>query len=266
MIVRRFFADKIWKTYVILPMITLLCLAGFIGSLLFPNKVLDTYVINMAEEEGDTEVLLPLSRVADKQVAYRVNTKTQPMHGIQIGINKQGREITSSNLRYQVYADEGIENLDMTQILEHGRLVSDAVYDLALGDNLQYVYLPFPGYENCTGRLVIVFSMEPKAMEAASEEEIAIMANHTKVDETQTRYMTNKDAYAAEDYAQVEAVNRNLSLKCSYIYTHDTYPFLYDFRIMTFVFLAVSMTVSYPAVTRWKKKRRDKKKERRKEK
>ena len=247
-------------------MITLLCLAGFIGSLLFPNKVLDTYVINMSEEEGDTEVLLPLSRVSDKKVVYRVDSTGRPMRGIQVGINKQGNEITASNLRYQVYADEGIEDLEMSQILKNGRLLSDAIYDLSQGDNLQYVYLPFANYETCQGRLVIVFSIEPKVAEAAAQEEIAIMANHHETKGTQTRYMTDKTAYAAEDYAQVEAVNRDLSLKCSYIYTHNTYPFLYDFRIMTFVFLAASMAVGYPAVTRWRKERRDKRKERRKDK
>ena len=266
MIVRRFFVDKIWKAYVILPMITLLCLAGFIGSLLFPNKVLDTYVINMSEEEGDTEVLLPLSRVAYKQVAYRVDTGNRPMRGIQIGINKQGKEITANNLRYQVYADEGIEDLEMTQILKNGRLLSDTVYDLAQGDNLQYVYLPFSNYEACQGKLVIVFAIEPKVAQDAAQEEIAIMANHHETEGTQTRYMTDKTAYAAEDYAQVEAVNRDLSLKCSYIYTHNTYPFLYDFRIMTFVFLAASMAVGYPAVSKWKKGRGKKRKERRRDK
>ena len=92
------------------------------------------------------------------------------------------------------------------------------------------------------------------------------MANHHETEGTQTRYMTDKTAYAAEDYAQVEAVNRDLSLKCSYIYTHNTYPFLYDFRIMTFVFLAASMAVSYPAVSKWKKGRSKKRKERRKDK
>ena len=45
--------SKLGKPYYILPIITLLFLTGFIGSYLFPNTVLDTYVINMTETEGD---------------------------------------------------------------------------------------------------------------------------------------------------------------------------------------------------------------------
>lgn len=137
MIVRQDLIKKIWKAYVILPLITLFCLAGFIGSLLFPNKVLDTYVINMSEEEGDTEILLPLSHVAQRQVAYRVDTSERPMRGIQIGINKQGREITGSCLRYQVYAAEKTQKMDVAQITAKGQPLSDSLYDLSQGDNLQ---------------------------------------------------------------------------------------------------------------------------------
>lgn len=264
MIVRQDLMEKIWKAYVILPLITLFCLAGFIGSLLFPNKVLDTYVINMSEEEGDTEILLPLSHDAQRQVAYRVDTSGRPMRGIQIGINKQGREITGCYLRYQVYAGEKIQKMDMAQITAEGQPLSDSLYDLSQGDNLQYVYLPFTEYEKCVGNLVIVFSVEPKEEGAADGEEIAIMANHHEVEKTETCYVTDRGDYAQEDYAQVEAINRDLSLKCSHIYTHDTYPLLYDFRILTFVFLAVSMAVSYPAVTRWQIRRREKRRQKRK--
>lgn len=266
MIVRQDLIEKIWKAYVILPLITLFCLAGFIGSLLFPNKVLDTYVINMSEEEGDTEILLPLSHAVQRQVAYRVDTSGRPMRGIQIGINKQGREITGSYLRYQVYAGEKIQRMDMAQITAKGQLLSDSLYDLSQGDNLQYVYLPFTAYEKCAGNLVIVFSVEPKEEGAADGEEIAIMANHHEVEKTETCYVTDRGDYAQEDYAQVEAINRDLSLKCSHIYTHNTYPFLYDFRILTFVFLAASMAVSYPAVTRWQIRRREKRRQQRKQK
>ena len=52
--------SKLGKPYYILPIITLLFLTGFIGSYLFPITVLDTYVINMTETEGDEELLLPL--------------------------------------------------------------------------------------------------------------------------------------------------------------------------------------------------------------
>ena len=72
--------SKLGKPYYILPIITLLFLTGFIGSYLFPNTVLDTYVINMTETEGDEELLLPLS--ATDPVTYEMNTGTLAMRGI----------------------------------------------------------------------------------------------------------------------------------------------------------------------------------------
>jgi hypothetical protein len=61
------------------------------------------------------------------------------------------------------------------------------------------------------------------------------MANHRAVDGAVTTAPAVVTELSAAD----------VSLKCSYIYTHETYPFLYDFRLLTFVFLAASMTVSY---------------------
>ena len=66
--------------HIVLPILTLLCLAGFIGSLLFPKKVLDTYQINVTEEEGDAEFAIPLS---DREMlSYSLNTAGNPMRGI----------------------------------------------------------------------------------------------------------------------------------------------------------------------------------------
>lgn len=203
---------KFFKATILLPLITLFCFAGFIGSLLVPNTVLDTYVINMTEEEGDAEVLLPLS--FDNAIVYEMNTNGRSMNGIQIGINKNGMAYSEAILSYQVYLGE--------------QLVSDNQYDLTSLDDLQYVYLPYQNYESCNGDIRIEFKMK-----SCSDTKLpAVVANHSIVKGIKT-------ITADENQEEV-------SLKGNHIYTHDTYPFLYDFRILAFLFLAVSMTVSFP--------------------
>ena len=207
------------KIHIILPVITLICLAGFIGSLIFPDTVLDTYSVNMAEQEGDTEVMLSLAEGA--HIGYQMDTNGMAMRGIQIGINKKGQALEGT-LHYDVYVmkDNNVQN---------GELVSSNIYDVSQGFDLQYVYLPYDAYEQCAGLIYIDFYMD----EVKSEESApAIMANHTLTQNT----ITTADSEA--DFTG--------SLKCSYIYTHKTYPFLYDFRILTFIFLAASMAVKYP--------------------
>ena len=44
----------------ILPLVTLLLFIGLIISQLVPKKVIDTYKVNITEEEGDTEVMIDL--------------------------------------------------------------------------------------------------------------------------------------------------------------------------------------------------------------
>lgn len=214
---------KLVKPYYILPIITLLFLTGFIGSYLFPNTVLDTYVINMTETDGDEEVMLPLSATAP--VIYEMNTGTLAMRGIQIGINKQGQALSGTTLVYRVYAGDNC--------------VSENRYAVGSGDDLQYVYLPFENQKDCIGKLKITFQLE----NAGETDPVlpALMANHTEVKDTVTT-----PAQTDTDTQQTGVTAENVSLKCSYIYTHNTYPFLYDCRLLTFVFLAASMAVCYP--------------------
>ncbi len=209
---------KTWKPHIILPIITLLCLAGFIGSYVFPNTVLDTYVINMTEEEEDTEVLLPLS--LQIPIEYKMNTGGLAMRGIQVGIHKRGHALEKTNLIYSIYAGE--------------ECISHNMYEVAAGDDLQYVYLPFENYEACVGELKITFVLD--AAEENPDAFPALMANHAQV----------KDAKTIAENRLDQSQNEEVALKCNYIYTHDTYPFLYDFRLLTFIFLAASMTVMYP--------------------
>lgn len=215
---KKFTKKNINIAHMILPILTLFCLAGFIGSLLFPNKVLDTYKINVTEEEGDTEFTIPLSK--EDTISYAMNATANPMQGIQVGISKEGETQEGVLLHYQVYRQEKDKSL--------GELLSDNVYEVELGDNLQYVYLPFENSESCTGDIVVCFTYESEndTMKAP-----ALLANHTLIKDTTT---------------MVGDTKIDGSLKSMYIYTHDTYPLLYDFRLMTFVFLAASMAVTYP--------------------
>lgn len=217
--------QKLWKPYIILPMLTLFFLAGFIGSYIFPNTVLDTFVINMEEEEDDTEVLLPLS--LQEPIVYELNTKGLPMRGIQVGINKRGYAQENTTLVYAVYKEE--------------ECISRNVYGVAAGDDIQYVYLPFENYEACIGDIKITFLLETAG---DAETYPALMANHAQIEHGKT---TAENRPVGEEETQV-------ALKCSHIYTHDTYPFLYDCRLLTFVFLAASMAVVYPQRSRKEEK------------
>lgn len=216
------------KVYIILPVITFLCFAGFIGSLVFPDTVLDTYEVNMKEDEGDEEVALSLQ--GENHITYEMNTNGLAMRGIQVGINKQGKDL------------KGILHYDVYLLKDNSKnLVSSNVYSLEEGFDLQYVYLPYNEYEKCVGNIMIDFYTEGNTEEAQSP---AIMANHKMTENTKTSCTIDSE-FAG-------------SLKGSYIYTHKTYPFLYDFRIMTCIFLAVSMTVQYPRLKGKAKKKHEK--------
>lgn len=228
---------KIWKAYVILPAITLLCFAGFIASLLFPNTVLDTYVINMTEEEGDTEELVPLYLGSQNALWYCMDTQGRSMRGIQIGIAKSGREFRNTDLVYVV------SNRETGEVLSQNR------YALSEGQDLQYVYLPYANSDACKGKIRIDFYLEGE--ETDGDIRPCVVCNHHEVEN-----VIFYDGVIAEDVR----INPP-SLKCSYIYSHETYPFLYDFRIMSFVFLAASMAISYPMVTETRKAKKKNKKE-----
>ena len=159
---------------IVFPLLTLICLAGFIGSLIFPNRVLDTYVMNMQQEEGDREVLLPLSY--EKPLLYRIDTQGRPMQGVQLGIHKRGVSQEGQILSYNVKAG--------------GTIVSENVYSLSQGDDLQYVFLPFQNPDNCIGNLEVSFLLIKDAAagkaELPEEQRAALTANFAAVDGTET--------------------------------------------------------------------------------
>ena len=243
---------------IIFPLLTLICLAGFIGSLIFPNHVLDTFIMNMDQEEGDREVLLPLSY--EKPLLYRIDTQGKALQGVQLGIHKRGLSQEGQVLAYSVKVG--------------GSVVSENVYSLSEGDDLQYVYLPFQNPESCIGDLEISFLLKTDpaagAAELPIEQRAALTANFSTVDGTETilydgAQIVEEAREDSGDFEKDETIsdpgneqrldqeenageidkNEKPALKGSHIYSHDTYPFLYDTRLLTFIFLAVSMTVAF---------------------
>ena len=112
------------------------------------------------------------------------------------------------------------------------------MYEVAAGDDLQYVYLPFENYEKCVGDIRISFVLD--AGEEDPDAYPALMANHAQI----------KDANTIAENRPEGEEDTQISLKCNHIYTHNTYPFLYDCRLLTFVFLAASMAVNFPGRTK----------------
>lgn len=226
--------------YLILPIITLLCLAGFIGSYLFPNEVLDTYEVNMDEDEGDTETVRYLTGVED-EIGYIMQTDGRALKGIQIGISKNGAALTGTELVYRVYrlSDEVSMNELPAEMTSDGlELLLEKSYDLGACLDGQYPYLSFDEEDLCSGKLYLTFTF--RANGSAEAAVPGIFLNHAKVDQAAT-YVEGAqvvDKVNGEDAAQM--------LKGYYIYSHDTYPLLYDARVLTFVFLAASATVCYP--------------------
>lgn len=219
------------KLHIILTLITIFCFAGFLLSLIFPDTVLDTYSVNISEEESDAEFGLSLEN--GEHVGYLMNTGGLSMRGIQVGIDKQGQAL-SGNLRYDVYVmNEKLATLVEDSSIEweqkktEGALVSENAYDVSQGYDVQYVYLPYNNYEKCAGTLYIDFYMESGENLTACPQ---LLANHTVVNQTAT--ICNQP--------------QPCGLKGYYIYTHHTYPFLYDFRILSFIMLAVTMTIQFP--------------------
>lgn len=248
--------------YLILPIATLLCLAGFIGSYLFPNEVLDTYEVNMKEEEDDAEFVQPLTGVED-EIGYVMETDGRALKGFQIGISKGGAALEGTELVYRVYKlpefseskgeamqseasgdEEGtaqsgnMEEMPSTIQPEGLSLLLEKSYDLGVCLDGQYPYLPFDDEGLCKGRLYITFTYRSNGN--AEGVLPGIFANHHKV-ENAASYREGKLLVELEDKKETPVM-----IKCYYIYSHDTYPLLYDCRVLTFVFLAASMTVYYP--------------------
>lgn len=250
--------------FLILPICTLLCLVGFIGSYLFPNEVLDTYQVNVTEEEGDEEFVLNLTGAED-EIGYVMTTDGRALKGFQIGISKNGAALEGTELVYRVYglpeegssAETSNEELPLQLDPEELNLILEKSYDLGTCLDGQYPYLPFDEEDLCSGKLYITFTYRANG----NTEGIlpGIFANHRSVENAAT-YINGKLAVDNVNDGEPAADNINGGeqppmIKNYYIYSHDTYPLLYDCRVLTFVFLAASMTVCYP---KWKSRKGEK--------
>lgn len=215
------FGKKVCEyAYLILPICTLLCLAGFIGSYLFPNEVLDTYAVNVKEAEGDEEFIQFFTGMED-EIGYAMETDGRALKGFQIGVCKNGAVLKGTELVYRVYR------------AEDKSLLFEGSYDLGSCMDGQYPYLPFDDEERCTGKLYLTFTYRSNGnIEPAP----GLFCNHTEV----------KNAVTYVNGEPLQQKQQNGMIKHYYIYSHDTYPLLYDCRVMTFVFLAASATVCYP--------------------
>lgn len=200
------------KIHIILPSITFLLAVLLICSYLIPKKVIDTYQINITEEEGDTERLIPLE---DSVITYHMNTGSRPIMGIHIGVAKNGNAYDTAAIICNVYTKEGT-------------LVSENGYLLRQGEDMQYIYIPFENYEQCFGEITMEFTYESGSDTGVTSP--GILANGKEL----------TDAYTEVDGRRVEG-----NMKTIYIYTHDTYPLVYDLRILTALFFAASMGVHY---------------------
>lgn len=232
------FGKKVCQyAYLILPICTLLCLAGFIGSYLFPNEVLDTYAVNAKEAEGDEEFVQSFTG-SENEIGYIMETDGRALKGFQIGVCKNGAALEGTELVYRVYQlpdDFSVdENKMPVQIDVTGLLVLfEGRYDLGACLDGQYPYLPFDNQDACKGKLYITFTY---CANGNTEPAPGLYCNHSEV----------KNAMTYVNGVALEQNNQRGMIKNYYIYSHDTYPLLYDCRVMTFVFLAASATVCYP--------------------
>lgn len=242
--------NNIWNRFYkfILPTVTVLLALLLILSYLIPNKVLDTYAMNISgEDDVEEAITLPEGSV----ISYTMNTGKRPLWGIQPGLSIQGYHFENAVLRYCVYKNRNNVLLSENEysLQEISASVMTAMQTLPddrkeqFADEPQYICLPFAEYEDCKGDIRIEFSYisngdEPVRMqESQSEKEKAmcLMINSVQKDGSETK----KDGEILKG-----------SLTGYTVYTHNTYPLVYDLRILVFLLLAA--TAAAP-LDRWRK-------------
>lgn len=202
----------------ILPAITAGLFALLLFCILVPKKVIDTYKINVAEEEGDKEYLIPMEK--EVPIIYEMNTGNRPMRGIHIAVAKNGGLFEKGAIVCNIFSKD------------KNSLVSENSYALNQGEDIQYVYIPFSDYEACSGAIEIQFTYDSEGNTA--NESPGLLANGRAVKDTVTK-------------VEGEAIKG--SLKTMYVYTHNTYPLVYDLRILTLLFFAACMTVPFKKIS-----------------
>lgn len=212
---------ELWRKYhnFILPVITGGLVLLLVLSYLFPNKVLDTYPLNHGGEESREEnQALPEGSV----ISYTMNTGTRPLRGIQPGISAENQSFENGILKYRVYleADNTLVSENSYPLRELSRSVAESVQGGAaaeLAHEALFTYLPFQDYEKCKGDIRIEFTYE-------------------SMGDTQTGILEEQEPPTG---APALLLNEG-KIKGYLVYTHNTYPLVYDLKILVFLFLAVT--------------------------
>lgn len=183
-------------------------------SLLFPKKVLDTYEINKIdappEDEQDRLLILPEGSV----ITYEFNTGSRPLRGIQPGISLRGGRFEKGVLRCRVYTRPGhVLASDNEYPLSE---LTESIEAEGGGERLmqaRYMYIPFENYEACAGDITVEFTYESRGGTAGAPGLLTADAG--------------SGAVTRQDGGTVDG-----GLAGYYVYTHNTYPLVYDLRIL----------------------------------
>lgn len=198
--------DKYGKMFVIFCIFV--CAAGLVWSYVKPRTTLDTYEVNMAENNDYNIVLKP-----ETEVDYYCNTGNLPLNGVQMGISKEGHEYTDGKVVCSVFK------------AEDNSLLGTTAQNLNEIVELQYVYFPFMAMNQYAGEIIIKFTYE-----GTDTQYPAIVANDTVVEDIAT-------------YVNGEKIDG--CLKAYHLYSRDIYPYVFDLRIFLVIFIAVFFTLSF---------------------
>ena len=205
---------------------------------LFPNRVLDTYPMNISGEEN-TDEILPLSE--GSVISYTMDTGTRPLRGIQPGISLQGGRFRTGVIRCSVFTEPGHIQVSDNNFALSGltdnvqqQIAGGAAEDIAFQPF--YMYIPFQNYEKCKGKITVEFTYEsnaemPEPFFKAGMQHIVpgLQSNDVKKEGTATAW----DGKVMQG-----------GLTGYYVYTHNTYPLVYDLRLLLCVFLASCIVYS----------------------
>lgn len=198
--------EKYGKIFIIFCI--LIMAMALILSYVKPRQALDTYEINM-QENNDYNIEIDKATT----VEYYCDTGEKPLNGVQMGITRQGHEYTDGRIVCTVFkADDksvlGSVSQNLNEILQ-----------------VQYVYFPFTQMTQYSGNIIISFTYEGNDTEYP-----AIIANDNTTENSKTL---------------VNGREISGSLKAYYIYSHNTYPLVFDLKIFLAIFITVFFTLPF---------------------
>lgn len=222
-----------------LPIITAGLALLLVLSWLFPNRVLDTYEMNISTSKEE-EKLIPL--LDGSVLSYAMNTGNRPLHGIQPGVSLQGLRFETGRLRCRVYREPSHELVSdnvypLSELTKGMQANLDSGMDVSLSQEAMYTYIPFADYERCKGDIVIEFSYEGMGETPEPFDGVSLPEENSKVPALAVNAVQKENTETSVDG---EAIAGGL---CGYtVYTHNTYPLVYDLRLLICIFLAASVS------------------------